>query len=121
VAAVAAVATPWYRDPALIDGVFDVCCLGRAAGAGAPDPGFFLHSLLSFQPPCCCWYPLCAFFFTCRCPPCTNVCVRVVGALSLLPQVKVLTKRPIEATEEEAEANPRSRPAMLRVCERLGK
>ena len=52
--------------------------------------------------------------------PAMYLCV-CLGALSLLPQVKVLTKRPIEATEEEVEANPRSRPAMLRVCERLDK
>jgi hypothetical protein len=79
----------------------------------------FLHSLLSFQPPVLLLVSL-MFFFTHRCPPCTYLCV-CLGALPLLPQVKVLTKRPIEATEEEAEANPRSRPAMLRVCERLGK
>jgi hypothetical protein len=35
-------------------------------------------------------------------------------------QVRILTRRPIEAAPDEAEANPRSRSAKLRVVERLG-
>jgi 16S rRNA (cytosine1402-N4)-methyltransferase len=33
--------------------------------------------------------------------------------------VKILTKKPIEASEEELSDNPRARSAKLRVCEKL--
>ena len=35
------------------------------------------------------------------------------------PMIKILTKRPVVASEEEIEANPRSRSAKLRVAEKL--
>ena len=50
----------------------------------------------------------------CTCPPEFPVCV-----CGKKPQVKILTKKPITATNEELEANPRSRSAKLRVCEKL--
>ncbi len=34
-------------------------------------------------------------------------------------RVRVLTRKPVRASEEEVERNPRSRSAMLRVCERV--
>ena len=43
----------------------------------------------------------------------------VKQALNENPELKVLTKKPIQASEEELEANPRSRSAKLRVAERL--
>ena len=36
------------------------------------------------------------------------------------PYLKVITKKPITATEDEVQANPRARSAKLRVAERLG-
>jgi 16S rRNA (cytosine1402-N4)-methyltransferase len=33
--------------------------------------------------------------------------------------VRVLTRKPIRATDEEAKRNPRARSARLRVCERI--
>ena len=50
----------------------------------------------------------------CTCPPNFPVCV-----CGKKPQVKILTKKPIVATGEELEMNPRSRSAKLRVCEKL--
>lgn len=50
----------------------------------------------------------------CTCPPHMPVCG--CGAKSL---VKVLTGRPVTASEEEEERNPRARSAKLRVAERI--
>ena len=50
----------------------------------------------------------------CTCPPSFPVCV-----CGNKPKVKLISRRPIVATEEELEANPRSRSAKLRVCEKL--
>lgn len=50
----------------------------------------------------------------CTCPPSFPVCV-----CGKKPKVKIISRKPITATEEELEANPRSRSAKLRVCEKL--
>ena len=50
----------------------------------------------------------------CTCPPNFPVCV-----CGKKPQVKLITRKPIVATDEELEFNPRSRSAKLRVCEKL--
>ena len=50
----------------------------------------------------------------CTCPPNFPVCV-----CGKKPLVKLISRKPIVATEEELEANPRSRSAKLRVCEKL--
>ena len=50
----------------------------------------------------------------CTCPPSFPVCV-----CGKKPQVRLVSRKPIVATEEELEANPRSRSAKLRVCEKL--
>jgi 16S rRNA (cytosine1402-N4)-methyltransferase len=50
----------------------------------------------------------------CVCPPGFPVCG--CGARA---EVKVLTRRPVEAGEEEVERNPRARSAKLRVAERV--
>ena len=50
----------------------------------------------------------------CTCPPSFPVCV-----CGKKPQVKLITRKPITATDEELEANPRSRSAKLRVCEKI--
>ena len=50
----------------------------------------------------------------CTCPPSFPVCV-----CGKKPQVKILTRKPITATEEELTDNPRSRSAKLRICEKL--
>ena len=50
----------------------------------------------------------------CTCPPSFPVCV-----CGRTPKVQVLTKKPIIATREEVEENPRSRSAKLRVAERV--
>ncbi len=50
----------------------------------------------------------------CTCPPSFPVCV-----CGKKPQVKVISRKPIIATAEELELNPRSRSAKLRVCEKL--
>ena len=50
----------------------------------------------------------------CTCPPNFPVCV-----CGKKPVVKLVSRKPIVATEEELEINPRSRSAKLRVCEKL--
>ena len=50
----------------------------------------------------------------CNCPPSFPVCV-----CGHKPKIKILTKKPIIATREEVEENPRSRSAKLRVAERV--
>jgi len=50
----------------------------------------------------------------CTCPPNFPVCV-----CGKKPIVKLISRKPIVATEAELEANPRSRSAKLRVCEKL--
>ena len=51
----------------------------------------------------------------CTCPPSFPVCV-----CGKKPQVKLVNRKPIVATEEELEINPRARSAKLRVCEKMG-
>ena len=50
----------------------------------------------------------------CICPPNFPVCV-----CGKKPKVKIISRKPITASEEELQANPRSRSAKLRVCEKL--
>ena len=50
----------------------------------------------------------------CTCPPNFPVCV-----CGKKPLVKLISRKPVVATEEELEVNPRSRSAKLRVCEKL--
>ncbi|MGE5677415.1 MAG: 16S rRNA (cytosine(1402)-N(4))-methyltransferase RsmH [Pseudomonadota bacterium] len=50
----------------------------------------------------------------CTCPPQLPVCV-----CGKEPQLKVLTKKPVSATEEELEMNTRSKSAKLRAAERV--
>jgi len=50
----------------------------------------------------------------CTCPPSFPVCV-----CGKKPKVKLITRKPITASEQELEENPRSRSAKLRVCEKL--
>ena len=50
----------------------------------------------------------------CVCPPKFPVC-----ACGIKPQLKILTRKPIEADDTESEQNPRARSAKLRVAERL--
>ena len=50
----------------------------------------------------------------CTCPPSFPVCV-----CGKKPKVKLITRKPITASESELEENPRSRSAKLRVCEKL--
>lgn len=50
----------------------------------------------------------------CTCPPSFPVCV-----CGNKPKVKLISRKPIVATDEELEVNPRSRSAKLRVCEKL--
>jgi len=50
----------------------------------------------------------------CTCPPNFPVCV-----CGKKPQVKLISRKPIVASDEELEMNPRSRSAKLRVCEKL--
>ena len=50
----------------------------------------------------------------CTCPPNFPVCV-----CGKKPKVKLINKKPIVASQEELDANPRSRSAKLRVCEKL--
>lgn len=44
---------------------------------------------------------------------------KFVPDIPLKPKVKILTKKPIEATDEECRHNPRSRSAKLRIAEKL--
>ncbi len=50
----------------------------------------------------------------CTCPPGFPVCV-----CGKKPQVKVISRKPIVATDGELTENPRSRSAKLRVCEKI--
>lgn len=50
----------------------------------------------------------------CTCPPSFPVCV-----CGKKPQVTLVSRKPIVASAEELEANPRSRSAKLRVCEKV--
>lgn len=50
----------------------------------------------------------------CTCPPSFPVCV-----CGKKPQVKLISRKPIVASDEELERNPRSRSAKLRVCEKV--
>jgi hypothetical protein len=50
----------------------------------------------------------------CTCPPNFPVCV-----CGKKPKVKLCSRKPIVASAEELEVNPRSRSAKLRVCEKL--
>ena len=50
----------------------------------------------------------------CTCPPNFPVCV-----CGNKPKVKPISRKPIVASDEELEVNPRSRSAKLRVCEKL--
>ena len=50
----------------------------------------------------------------CTCPPSFPVCV-----CGKKPRVRLISRKPIVATPEELEENPRSRSAKLRVCEKL--
>ena len=50
----------------------------------------------------------------CTCPPDFPVCV-----CGKKPDIKKITKKPVEASEEELALNPRSRSAKLRVIEKL--
>lgn len=50
----------------------------------------------------------------CTCPSGFPICV-----CNNVPIVKIITKKPLEATKEELEYNPRSRSAKLRVIEKL--
>ena len=50
----------------------------------------------------------------CTCPPSFPVCV-----CGKTPEVKLVSRKPITASDEELTENPRSRSAKLRVCEKL--
>ena len=50
----------------------------------------------------------------CTCPPSFPVCI-----CGKKPKVKLISRKPIVATQEELDENPRSRSAKLRVCEKL--
>ena len=50
----------------------------------------------------------------CVCPPNFPVCV-----CGKKPKVEIITRKPIVATDAELEANPRSRSAKLRICQRI--
>ena len=50
----------------------------------------------------------------CTCPPSFPVCV-----CGKKPQVKLVSRKPIVASDEELERNPRARSAKLRVCEKI--
>ncbi|MCI7768193.1 MAG: 16S rRNA (cytosine(1402)-N(4))-methyltransferase RsmH [Oscillospiraceae bacterium] len=50
----------------------------------------------------------------CTCPPDFPVCV-----CGNKPKARLVSRKPIEASEEELEANPRSRSAKLRIIEKL--
>ncbi len=50
----------------------------------------------------------------CTCPPNFPVCV-----CGKKPKVKLISRKPIVASQEELDINPRSRSAKLRVCEKI--
>lgn len=50
----------------------------------------------------------------CTCPPEFPVCV-----CGNRPKVRLVTKKPITASQEELDCNPRARSAKLRICEKL--
>lgn len=50
----------------------------------------------------------------CECPKEFPICV-----CGKTPEIKIITKKPIEASDDELEINPRSRSAKLRVAEKL--
>ncbi|MBQ6796866.1 MAG: 16S rRNA (cytosine(1402)-N(4))-methyltransferase RsmH [Clostridia bacterium] len=50
----------------------------------------------------------------CTCPPQFPVCV-----CGKKPQAKLVTRKPVIASQQELEENPRSRSAKLRVCEKI--
>lgn len=50
----------------------------------------------------------------CTCPPSFPVCV-----CGKKPLVKLVSRKPIVASDEELKANPRSRSAKLRICEKI--
>ena len=50
----------------------------------------------------------------CTCPPNFPVCI-----CGTKPKVKIISRKPIVATEAELEENPRARSAKLRICEKL--
>ncbi len=50
----------------------------------------------------------------CTCPPNFPVCV-----CGKKPAVKIITRKPIIASDQELEGNPRARSAKLRVCEKI--
>ena len=50
----------------------------------------------------------------CTCPPNFPVCV-----CGKKPKVKLISRKPIVASQQELDSNPRSRSAKLRVCEKL--
>ena len=50
----------------------------------------------------------------CTCPPSFPVCV-----CGKKPKVKIISRKPIVASDEELDRNPRARSAKLRVCEKL--
>ncbi len=51
----------------------------------------------------------------CKCPPQFPVCV-----CGQIPQIKLVTRRPITPSGEELKENPRARSAKLRVVEKIG-
>ena len=50
----------------------------------------------------------------CVCPPNFPVCV-----CGNKPKIKIVTKKPITASAQEVEENPRSRSAKLRIAEKI--
>lgn len=50
----------------------------------------------------------------CTCPPSFPVCV-----CGKKPLVRIISRKPVVASEQELEENPRSRSAKLRICEKL--
>lgn len=50
----------------------------------------------------------------CTCPPEFPICV-----CNNKPEIKIITRRPIIASEREIEANRRAKPAKLRICRKL--
>lgn len=50
----------------------------------------------------------------CTCPPSFPVCV-----CGKTPRVRLITRKPVTASQEELNRNPRARSAKLRICEKL--